>query len=830
MRYIKLILLLILFANANAQDKIIHLDNIDPKNENFQDLQELQSVIGNAQVVLLGEPTHGEGNVFEAKTRLIKFLHQEMGFSTLAFESDFYDFNKIDQIMKADGNSYSDCLNSCISPIWTSTREFQELTKYMVNNKRNLKVIGFDNQFMSDYSAEVLFGDLFLLAKGLQIELNEKQLQFLNECINTISSTFDVPDNFKFGQFNSLVKRFNQKLDQHSDHKVINEHPVHFWKQILSNLKAVVTDYYSNHPGRKSQDEFKAKDSNVRDYRMAQNLLYYLKFHPHEKIICWGANAHFSNKFTNFNNAELDEYKPMGQHLKAELGDQKVFILGSTCATGTHGVYKVDTIPILNIESIEQQLVKDSVEYAIVPLRRDKAITCSAFEYKALKGNWGNTFDALLFFKQSNPPQQCTDPFTEDLDISEPSISTKEEVQNQTSKNIEEASKTSSYKSLELKNIDFTLKGIVCSEQNEAIPFVNIGVKGATLGTISNENGEFEIGINQDNLNDSLSFSCIGYAGQQFKISDLKREKKIRITLQSQEYLLSEVQIKQKRLTAKKVLRKTIKAIKNNYIQKAYQQEMLIRSISLFDVRSKPSIIESLNLYIDKDGYQRHPLYSLVEKEIIDDRGRRIASIDLAVNKVGKYHDLKGDVFMPSSRYLDKINFRKNSFLNTLKWFRYEFQLEDTLQYNQKTVFKINFKSKYPSHRSTLELAPIKYYGYLYINMDDYAIVKIESYSIINRYKVWRAKSSPAYSSKGVWFEKKVVFYKKQGNYYFLDYAAEFNNYSLFLNSCEKFGYKVHLGKYQKDKDTIEYQLDWDKCKLNPRYNQAYQFKTIKEL
>ena len=68
----------------------VPLRTIDPTDVNFEDLKPLKKSIGNSRVVMLGEQTHGDGAAFDAKTRLIRFLHEQMGFNVLAFESGLY--------------------------------------------------------------------------------------------------------------------------------------------------------------------------------------------------------------------------------------------------------------------------------------------------------------------------------------------------------------------------------------------------------------------------------------------------------------------------------------------------------------------------------------------------------------------------------------------------------------------------------------------------------------------------------------------------------------------------------------------------------------------
>ncbi len=51
------------------------------------DLKPLKTMIGDAQVIALGESVHTSAGFYQAKFRLIKFLVQEMGFRSIAFET-----------------------------------------------------------------------------------------------------------------------------------------------------------------------------------------------------------------------------------------------------------------------------------------------------------------------------------------------------------------------------------------------------------------------------------------------------------------------------------------------------------------------------------------------------------------------------------------------------------------------------------------------------------------------------------------------------------------------------------------------------------------------
>ncbi len=91
-------------GQAGLKRDVSPIRSIDPADTNFSDLQALGAAVGEARIVLLGEQTHGEGSTFQAKTRVIKYLHEKMGFEVLAFESGFYDCARIWENVEAGGS------------------------------------------------------------------------------------------------------------------------------------------------------------------------------------------------------------------------------------------------------------------------------------------------------------------------------------------------------------------------------------------------------------------------------------------------------------------------------------------------------------------------------------------------------------------------------------------------------------------------------------------------------------------------------------------------------------------------------------------------------
>ena len=64
----------------------IPIKSISPHDTNFTDLEFLKKVLENKRIVCLGESTHDDASTFLAKTRLIKFLHEKLGYTILLWE------------------------------------------------------------------------------------------------------------------------------------------------------------------------------------------------------------------------------------------------------------------------------------------------------------------------------------------------------------------------------------------------------------------------------------------------------------------------------------------------------------------------------------------------------------------------------------------------------------------------------------------------------------------------------------------------------------------------------------------------------------------------
>src|SRR5262245_36889034 len=144
------------------KEHAIALRSIDPADEDFSDLEPLRKAIGEARIVQLGEQTHGDGATFHAKARLIKFLHQKMGFSVLAMESGLYDCRKAWELLR-EGKEPYEAVTHGVMGTWTGSKQFQPVIDYLGTNaksERPLELCGFDCQFTGRASVTHLQADI----------------------------------------------------------------------------------------------------------------------------------------------------------------------------------------------------------------------------------------------------------------------------------------------------------------------------------------------------------------------------------------------------------------------------------------------------------------------------------------------------------------------------------------------------------------------------------------------------------------------------------------------------------------------------------------------
>jgi len=397
---------------AWVKKNAVSFRSIRTDDTDFSDLQPLKKLIGKARVVQLGEQTHGDAACFENKIRLIKFLHQEMGFDVLAFESGLYDCQQSWNDFKTGGKNALSSAKLGVFGIWTGSKQTAPMWDYIAKkakSKNPLELCGFDCQFTAGASLG-LADDLEKLIDGLKTsEISESEKdQLLTQVRNLVSRL--NPGGSK-EEFDATANKISASLKKQVVANADEQRDRLFWTQEIKSLMAYA-DYSWTKETSSSSDGIM-----LRDKQMADNLIWMAnKYYPDRKIIVWAASFHIMR-----NPPEIDvpggsvDYSKMIQmgHLVHEALGDDVYTVGFTAFEGRAGSWNFGSrsLPTAIDGTFESICNEAGLENGLVPLdSKDEdakwlkeKLVARPLGYTWMKASWGNHFDAMIFNKTMTP-------------------------------------------------------------------------------------------------------------------------------------------------------------------------------------------------------------------------------------------------------------------------------------------------------------------------------------------------------------------------------------------------------------------------------------------
>lgn len=283
----------------------------------YSDLQFMESLLEGKRIVQLGEDDHWTSEQSSMKVRLIKYLHQELGYEVIAFESGLLDCYLTYQNIE-DLNA-KEAMERSIFRVW-HTEAVLPLFEYIIETSSSsspLILAGFDIQ-----PSGVKFGTSPMFYFDLLKDLDETyalDIQKLEELIvyPTNLGKYDNATNITLGNQDPI--QTYDDLANFIDQNQVNLkrlHPNSPWLVTVAEQSA-----WSRARFIEEMQLFNIKQKiegmNVRDHSMALNVEFLLEeLYPDKKIIIWAANPHITEEIT------VNDWVNMGVYLADSYGEE----------------------------------------------------------------------------------------------------------------------------------------------------------------------------------------------------------------------------------------------------------------------------------------------------------------------------------------------------------------------------------------------------------------------------------------------------------------------------------------------------------------------------
>jgi erythromycin esterase len=412
----------------------IEVKSIDPMNEDFTDLIPLINKIGTANVVVLGEISHTDGLSLAFKSRMVKFLHQKMGFDVVTWEAGALDGYNLNAALRSS-MPLAEAKRKLLSGGWINEEEVQPVFEYARsswNTTKPLEMAGFDFNrppFGTSGFFEIL-QHVYTVFPFLVPSADTAQ---------AVDSLIKLNYGFIFGtKLDSIFTPDQRKKAIQSLHKIANWLETHhketetfFSKKEINlhiHLIRMAILHWQCREAMFMRDDIKW--NTIRDSVMDLSLKWQMEnLFPGRKIIIWAATAHFTrNTFLkNVEGTKKDaaHYKQAGDYLFDRIGEN-MYTIACTTSKGEMGnVYPgfddrnglgyafLQKVPVAPAGSYESLAAQTKKKYLFTDLRNangwlknDFLSTCLGLTKTTAP--WSKLIDALFFIEEMKPVRKIS--------------------------------------------------------------------------------------------------------------------------------------------------------------------------------------------------------------------------------------------------------------------------------------------------------------------------------------------------------------------------------------------------------------------------------------
>ncbi|MEY9979482.1 erythromycin esterase family protein [Lysinibacillus sp. RC79] len=384
------------YSLTSIQPEAVGQQNIP--STKFEDLEMLKPLLHDKRIVFLGESSHGAAEFSLAKTRLIQFLHQEMGYNVLAFESGMG--NAMNAQGQIDKQTAKQTMKDTIFGVWWTkeTMPLFEYAKKTQNTNKPLKLAGFDIQQQGAFTN----GD-WLQNSKLAKQLREVEEQLVDWSFGTDLKGYQKAKPSIIEVYKQVKSQVQLKEKELKAAYPSEPHIVKLMERTLADRIRLADEYVelsiqSNIDLEQNKYDSFLKTMEWRDQSMMENLLWLAEeIYPTEKFIVWAHNDHIRKAQSEVMGSPYP-VKLMGERLPDSYKKYS-YVLGLYMTSGETANNMGEPMAVLPTVkgSIEDILSSSNKPYTFIDMRNRQNERGNSWMFEPrLSYSWGMIQESLV--------------------------------------------------------------------------------------------------------------------------------------------------------------------------------------------------------------------------------------------------------------------------------------------------------------------------------------------------------------------------------------------------------------------------------------------------
>ena len=302
---------------------------------NDESLNKIVETIGDAQIVMIGEASHGTSEFYTIRAELSKKLIEQKGFQLIAVEGDWPAAQAVNRYVKGystEGETANDMLINAFDrwPTWMwANKEVATFTEWLKafnrNREKKIGFYGIDLYSLFESIDEVLK----FLSKNPQHQVDLEHAKRAFTCFEPYNR---MPEHYALSaahfsdecitEVASLLHSLRNHSEQYSNEQEEDLNVV---------MNALVAKNAEIYYREMMSDE---KSWNTRDYHMVEAINELRKYYGEEtKIIVWEHNTHIGDASeTSMKNEQMIN---VGQVIREQYGKENTYAIGFGTYEGT---------------------------------------------------------------------------------------------------------------------------------------------------------------------------------------------------------------------------------------------------------------------------------------------------------------------------------------------------------------------------------------------------------------------------------------------------------------------------------------------------------------